>query len=92
MPPEASSLEKYGCIVFLQGESDCRALSKIGLHSEYCRTFPESVEKVCLQGSDGVNVFYNACIVINNEICITVVSRKGTLGDETERFLMRECS
>lgn len=91
-PPDNFSLEKYGCIVFLQNVDDCKILYVVGLHSEYKKTHPESVERIRLQGDNGEIELFNACVLINNEVCITVFSQKGTLDDETEQFLLKECS
>lgn len=85
------SLEKYGCIVFLENAEDCKNLSLVGLHNEYKSYYPEYVEQVSLQGKNGVIELYCSCIVINNDTALTVFSTKGTLDVETERFLSNEC-
>lgn len=89
-PPNNFSLEKYGCIVFLQNAVDCKNLSAVGLQNEYKNTYPEYVERVELQGNNRMIELFSACIVINNEVCIMVFSQKGTLDFETEQFLMKE--
>jgi len=86
------SLEKYGCIVFLQNAEDYKNLSLVGLHNEYKSYYPEYVEQISLQGKNSVIELYCSCIVINNDTAITVFSTKGTLDVETEHFLSNECN
>lgn len=90
--PEKLTLEKSGYIVYLENAADCRSLVSIGIDKEYKNTLPEYIEAISLSGESGEIELYKTTIVINNDFAIDIFSSKGTLDEETERFLYDECS
>lgn len=72
--------------VFFNTSNDCEDLSCIGLHGKLSEQFPEFVESIPLQN----NTLYHFFALYNNECGIHIFSIKGTLDEESEKFLADE--